>query len=213
MELRKCVVCGTVKELNEDNFQPSYDKKQNKIYFKKKCRECEKDSCREYHTNNRDNVLQRKRHYDDDHKEERFVYRKEYNQRPETKKKNAKRALKRYYLHKNDPLFRLRRRVSLSINKQIKRQGHRKGRASILKYLPYTIDELKKHLENQFDPNMFWGNHGTYWHIDHIIPQSDLPYTSMEDDNFKICWALNNLRPLEAKQNISEGARRVRHNK
>ena len=34
------------------------------------------------------------------------------------------------------------------------------------------------------------------WNIDHIIPQSTLPYTSMDDEIFKKCWALENLRPL-----------------
>lgn len=43
--------------------------------------------------------------------------------------------------------------------------------------------------------------HGIYWHIDHIIPQFNLLYTSMEDNNFKTCWALNNLRALETTQN------------
>ena len=71
--------------------------------------------------------------------------------------------------------------------------------------------ELKIHLEKQFDSHMNWGNHGIYWHIDHIIPQSVLPYISMDDENFKICWALDNLRPLEAKQNMSDGATRIRH--
>lgn len=51
------------------------------------------------------------------------------------------------------------------------------------------------------------------WNIDHIIPQSDLPYTSMKDENFKICWSLNNLRPYSAKQNIEEGAKKIRHKK
>jgi hypothetical protein len=69
---------------------------------------------------------------------------------------------------------------------------------------------------------MNWNNYGIYytnlwndndpstwvWNIDHIIPQSKLPYTSMEDDNFKKCWALDNLRPYSAKQNIIDGNKR-----
>jgi hypothetical protein len=69
---------------------------------------------------------------------------------------------------------------------------------------------------------MTWDNQGKYdrknwddnapttwtWNIDHIIPHSSLPYSSMEDDNFKKCWALNNLRPLSAKQNLIDGNRR-----
>lgn len=74
---------------------------------------------------------------------------------------------------------------------------------------------------------MTWNNWGMYrsktwddndpvtwtWQIDHIIPCSDLPYLSMEDENFKKCWALENLRPYSAKQNLFDGIRRVRHKK
>ena len=59
-----------------------------------------------------------------------------------------------------------------------------------------------------------WNDHDKLtwtWQLDHIIPQSDLPYTSMEDDNFKKCWSLDNLRPLSAKQNYLDGINRVRH--
>lgn len=94
-----------------------------------------------------------------------------------------------------------------------------------LKYLLYTIKELKQHLELQFEQWMTWKNHGVYnkktwndndpstwkWQIDHIIPKSDFTYFSMEDEEFKKCWALSNLRPLSAKQNIIDGAQRIRH--
>lgn len=52
---------------------------------------------------------------------------------------------------------------------------------------------------------MNWDNWGAYWHIDHIYPVSLLPYSSMEEDNFKRCWALDNLRPLEKIANIKKG--------
>lgn len=94
-----------------------------------------------------------------------------------------------------------------------------KGGKSILQFLQYTIDILRAHIENLFEPWMTWENWGSYrietwddndpttwtWHIDHIISQAKLPYVSMEDDNFKICWALSNLRPLSAKQNVIKG--------
>jgi hypothetical protein len=84
------------------------------------------------------------------------------------------------------------------------------------------MQDLKIYIEAQFEPWMTWDNHGNYdlntwddndqftwvWQIDHIIPQSLLPYTSMEDDNFKKCWALENLRPYSAKQNLLDGNRR-----
>ena len=96
---------------------------------------------------------------------------------------------------------------------------------SIIKYLPYSIKELKCYLENKFESWMTWNNWGAYnkytwidndqstwtWNIDHIIPQSNLPYSLMTDDNFKKCWSLDNLRPLSAKQNVLDGINRVRH--
>lgn len=89
----------------------------------------------------------------------------------------------------------------------------------------YSIDMLLNHLASQFEPWMHWGNWGIYkaylwddndsstwtWQIDHIIPQSDLPYNNVNHPNFKKCWALENLRPLSAKQNILDGVYRVRH--
>lgn len=127
-----------------------------------------------------------------------------------SKCKENKRIYKKNRRH-SDPLFKLRDSVSNAIFKALKRGKSNKAGESILQYLNYTIQDLKLHLEKQFDDKMFWNNHGIYWHIDHIIPQSDLPYSSMKNKNFEKCWALNNLRPLNAKQNMSDGSRRTRH--
>tara|TARA_R110000744_G_scaffold286339_2_gene397677 strand:+ start:2228 stop:2368 length:141 start_codon:yes stop_codon:yes gene_type:complete len=40
--------------------------------------------------------------------------------------------------------------------------------------------------------------------VNHIIPQSKLLFKSMEDDNFKKCWALENLQPLAASDNLKK---------
>jgi hypothetical protein len=122
----------------------------------------------------------------------------------------------------NDINFKLRKNISRAISFVII-----KNNMSTFKYLTYTVQMLKKHLEFQFEPWMNWQNYGIYnksiwieedkstwtWNIDHIIPQSDLPYTSMFDDNFKKCWSLENLRPYSAKSNILDGSNRVRHKK
>ena len=115
--------------------------------------------------------------------------------------------------------------MSKTINKQIKSNGFSKSGKSTTKYLQYSFEELKKYLEKQFEPWMTWDNHGRYnseiwdnndqstwtWQLDHIIPQSNLQYNSMEDNNFKKCWALENLRPYSAKQNWLDGILRIRH--
>jgi len=40
--------------------------------------------------------------------------------------------------------------------------------------------------------------------VDHIYPQSLLPYDSYDDPNFQKCWALENLQPLEAIENLKK---------
>jgi hypothetical protein len=115
---------------------------------------------------------------------------------------------------RQDPLKKLRHGVSSSIRGMLKHNGSYKRRKSIRNYLPYTIEELKEHLENLWEPWMNWDNHGgksndkrKTWHIDHIKPHSSFDYKSMDDPLFLECWALSNLQPLEKKANISKGAK------
>lgn len=121
--------------------------------------------------------------------------------------------------YKTDIVYRLRNYFSSIINFSLRKRGYAKARKSIMQYLSYTIEDLKEHLEKQFEPWMNWNNTGNYqkdgwddndpstwkWSVDHIIPQASLPYSSMEDENFKKCWALENLRPISAKENLEKG--------
>ena len=57
---------------------------------------------------------------------------------------------------------------------------------------------------------MSWDNWGILqknkktWQIDHIVPQSKLTYTSLTDPLFQKCWALENLRPMDAMENLKK---------
>lgn len=64
----------------------------------------------------------------------------------------------------------------------------------------YTLQELKQHLESKFQDGMSWDNYGQ-WHIDHITPVSRFNITSVNCDDFRKCWALENLQPLWAHDN------------
>lgn len=78
--------------------------------------------------------------------------------------------------------------------------------------LGYSMQELKEHLEKQFAPRMSWDNYGRgaeCWHIDHIKPVSWFNFSSVEDLEFKTCWALENLAPKWEFDNLSKGARFV----
>lgn len=65
--------------------------------------------------------------------------------------------------------------------------------------LGYTIDELAIHLESQFMPGMTWEKRSE-WHIDHIKPRS-----AFKSNQIREAFALKNLRPMWAKDNLKKG--------
>lgn len=69
-----------------------------------------------------------------------------------------------------------------------------------LDWVDFNVEELKLHLESQFQQGMTWDNHGE-WHIDHVKPIGSFDFASVNGDGFKECWSLDNLRPLWAKDN------------
>lgn len=121
---------------------------------------------------------------------------------------------------KTDLFYRLRKDVSKGVQRALRARNGSKAGQSVMRYLPYSIDELKHHIEQQFELWMNWDNRASFisekydpadestwtWHIDHIIPQSKLPYSSMGDENFQKCWALENLRPLKSIDNLKKGS-------
>lgn len=166
---------------------------------------CEKEygksQCKKRYANNREKYLEMRRKY------------------VELNKDKCNEAVKAAHKKKakEDPSYRLKVKLSNIMYRKLKLDNLNIGFAYISK-LDYSIDELKEHLERQFEPWMNWNNWGKYilsewddndqstwkWQIDHIIPQSKLKFSSMDDDNFKKCWSLNNLRPLSAKANLAK---------
>ncbi len=103
----------------------------------------------------------------------------------------------------NDINYRIKCNLSTNLYHIIK---YRKNFFPIKKILNYTIDELRKHLEIQFNENMDWNNYGSYWSIDHIIPQSLYNFVKEDGylnfDEIQKCYSSKNLRPLEKMKNI-----------
>jgi hypothetical protein len=82
------------------------------------------------------------------------------------------------------------------------------GGKRLKQLLGYSIEDLKTHIEKQFHDGMTWARFmGGEIHLDHIIPISFFKPTTPDSEEFKACWALSNLRPMWAKENLSKGAR------
>jgi len=133
-------------------------------------------------------------------------------------KEHIKRKTKenRYRRLQTDVCFKLKCSVSKAVYRGLKSNGGSKAGEPILKHLPYTMVDLKRHLESQFELWMGWDNWGLYkrgadrvWQIDHITPQSALKYDSFSHPNFKKCWDLNNLRPLDGRDNIEKSNKMI----
>lgn len=99
---------------------------------------------------------------------------------------------------------RLANRIRARVNAVLKSGG----KSRTLARLGYTSVELRAHLERQFLKGMNWENMGE-WHIDHIVPLSSFNITSADDPEFLRAWALTNLRPLWARDNVRKSAKRT----
>jgi 5-methylcytosine-specific restriction endonuclease McrA len=94
--------------------------------------------------------------------------------------------------------------ISEGVRASLKKGG--KAGQKTFRILGYSVAELMLHLERKFEEGMCWENYGRNgWHIDHIIPLSAFNFHSVEHADFKRAWALSNLQPLWASENISKG--------
>jgi hypothetical protein len=73
---------------------------------------------------------------------------------------------------------------------------------SIMLYrvLPFLIGEKE---EFRVSTYLFWNNHGTYWHLDHIIPIS---WAKSEEEVYKLNH-YTNFQPLSAFENLAKNNR------
>jgi len=102
-----------------------------------------------------------------------------------------------------DPKYNLNRRMGCMIWQSLK--GNKKGRHWET-LVGYTLNDLTKHLKNTVPKEYTWQDYlkGKF-HIDHIKPISAFNFIKPEDEEFKQCWALDNLQLLLAEDNLRKG--------
>ena len=166
----------------DDNKRSEMIKKSRKEYYLKN-REKDNKRTKEYRLKNIELVNERQ---------------KKYKAKPETKERIQKRWKIRYYTDIN---FRLRHLCSTRVLQALK---FKYKSASTMKLIGCTIDELRQHIESQFEPWMTWENHGL-WDIDHI--KACAKFNLIYPEQQRECFHWSNLQPMEHIANIKKGAR------
>lgn len=157
--------------------------------------------------------------YYQNHKEERKQYKEQYaidnlEKLRDTQKRASKKwqSKNREYLREYDKKrywasveIRLKNRLRTDINDCL---SGRKNRRHWQDLVGYTLEQLKTHIESQFQPGMTWDNWGrgeNCWHIDHKTPQSWFDFSN--EEQVRQCWRLENLTCKWESDNLSKGNR------
>lgn len=198
---KMCPCCSERKSLN-DFYTSPYSKTGRNCH----CKQCIKARSKQrYHddTDYRNRMLNNRIQYYRKNPEKSMESKKRWmakypdRARESIKKRNAKRISTAHGLLEE----RTRQMLSQTIKNGVNRIGWRD-------ILGYEFEDLKIHIENQFMENMSWDLvRSREIEIDHIIPRCSFYYEIVRDDDFKKCWALENLRPLWRKDNRSKGFR------
>lgn len=194
-DYKQCPKCGEIKIFGEFTVD-----KTCKTGRKSWCKKCCSEKSIQYYYKHRERMCENGRKWRSENREKHRELVKRWQK---THKSGVQELKKRAYVNlRRTSRGRLkenfRTRVAMSIKRGCK--GNHKWELIV----GYTLQDLMRHLEKKFTPEMTWGNYGSYWHVDHKIPIAAFNFETAEDIDFKRCWALCNLQPLEAKENISK---------
>lgn len=173
--MKQCTKCKQWKDESEFN-----KRKDSKDGLRTECKICQRDYNKNYYKT--PEGKQKHLDYMNSHKDYYMNFEKNY-------------ASRRSELYRQN---KLNKYISLNLCHSIKNS---RNFDLISSYLNFTYEQFYQHLESQFTSKMSWSNYGIYWEIDHIIPQNVFSISSPNDHDFKICWSLMNLRPLEKSLN------------
>lgn len=214
---RKCNKCKKVKHIS--GFTGNGFKPDGSIRYRSYCKSCRSIEDKKYR--NKPETIQHQREYAKNYylrtKEARKQIRTNFAKRWSShnkerccqnacnwRKNNPIKTRENYRRQSRKKLATIKGRISLAMANAIRRKIRGiKLRKHWENVVGYSYSELKRHLENLFLEGMSWDNYGK-WHIDHIIPISFFRYESFEDVEFKMCWRLENLQPLWARENIQK---------
>ena len=194
---KRCSKCMEIKPLEE--FSPAKHVRDGR---RSCCRLCRKLASALYRKANPQRVRENDRRWRKEHQERDATSNRRWR---EANIEKVRMLYRRYGRElRSTPRGKLSRNVSFLIGDSLCNNKNNRHWEDLV---GYTVDILKKHLEKRFKPEMTWENYGAYWHIDHKIPIAAFNFEKPEDLDFRRCWSLKNLQPLESKQNMSKGAK------
>lgn len=186
------------------------------------------ERAKEYYSLNKEKVLERRKNdenvkrYNLNYKKEHKIAHSEYMQkyRQENKEKINKYKKDRYHAIKNtdefkkqrsewqkerkqrDPLFKLRKNLGQRLRDALSVNSWEKD-TEFSQYIGCSLEELKNHLQSNFQEGMNWDNYGNKennWSIDHIYP---LSLAKTKEEMIKLCH-YKNLQPLWHIDNVKK---------
>lgn len=207
-----CKEC--LKQINIENKDKRTE--YNKQYWEK-TKEHQKEMHKIWVSKNQEHVKGKMKQWLENNKEYKKQTDKEYRIKNWEKKKEQSREWKRkdYQDLKTNP-ERIQEFIEYKIHKNTGRRireilGQSKSNRC-LEYVGCSLEQFKKHIEEQFLEGMSWDNYGedknksrvNAWHIDHKIPCK--AFNLSNENEVKACFNYRNLRPLWATDNIIKGA-------
>ncbi len=206
----ECKVCLTERRVENKDKKTEY----NKNYWEK-TKEDQKEKSKEWRKNNKDHIkikmkewltknAEYKKQKDTEYREANWEKIKEYTR--EWHRKNYKDLKTNSARADEYRLWLIQKNCARRIREMLKQNKSRRTKD----YVGCSLEQLKAHLESQFQEGMTWDNYGTYvfgnndsgWHIDHIIPCDAFDFNSEIEKN--ACFYYMNLQPLWGKDNIKK---------
>ena len=197
---KHCSKCETWKKLDDFNSQKSSWDELCRL-----CRNCMIEYKREKR-NSDPKYKEADEKYNEKYKEsgkKREMSQKRYNEKKEEIIEKCIAYNKKKY--HSDSNFKLVCTLRNRINKVLRESNTKKSKKT-MELTGCTVDELKKHIEKQFKPDMKWSNHSVKgWQLDHIKPLASFDLSILEYQ--KKAFHYSNLQPLWAEENLSKGAK------
>ena len=210
-KMPNCRECNTSKALKWQEEHREYKaeywkdwRKKNGIYvsdcakqWREENKEYKSNKDREYRENNKEYVVKKKKEYYDSNRDALIKKSSDYY--------HSHKQLKGSLPVMSAPMRKIKKRMGKSIWDAL---HGRKAKISWEVWVGYTAKDLMEHLESLFTEGMSWDNYGKKgWEIDHKVPVIAFDFTNTDSDEFRLCWSLENIQPLWAKENMAKNSK------